>query len=305
VKKPDDATLSDAKRRLVRRHAEVALRQADALGTLPTPIADIMSAAELEVTSEEELTEGFLKKLRSSARAAGETLRRALSKVLGALHVSARTIYLDPSVPKAKRPFIKLHETGHAVLPWQREIYRVTEDCQKTLEPEIAEQFEREANIFAAEVLFQLDAFSEEAFQQAPSIWVPVKLSKRYGASIYMAIRRYVSENPRPCAVIVTDMPQVCPQRGYVAALHRVVVSPFFRQQFGELNWPAKFSPDDNLGAIIPVGKRKASRPREIMLIDRNRARHRCLAEAFTQGHNVFILIHSCTALNRTIIQAG
>jgi hypothetical protein len=100
-------------------------------------------------------------------------------------------------------------------------------------------------------------------------------------------------------------MPQACPKRGYVAALHRVVVSTPFRQQFGEIPWPAIFSPDDKIGAMIPIGNRKASRPREIILLDRNRTRHRCVAEAFTQRHNVFILIHSCTALTRTIVQVG
>jgi hypothetical protein len=77
VRKPDDGTLSEAQRRLVRRHAEETLRRADALGRFPTPIADIMDATELVVASDEELTAGFLAKLQSSARATGETLKRA------------------------------------------------------------------------------------------------------------------------------------------------------------------------------------------------------------------------------------
>src|SRR6185369_13111092 len=104
--------------------------------------------------------QGFLAKLRQKA---GSALRRALSKVLGVLDVVARIVYLDRSLYLVKQTFLKLHETAHAILPWQRKIYAVTEDCEKTLAPEISEVFEREANVFASDVLFQLDAFTNEA----------------------------------------------------------------------------------------------------------------------------------------------
>lgn len=86
------------------------------------------------------------------AKAAGGMLKRALDKILGVMHVAARMVYLDKAVHVAKLPFLKLHETAHAVLPWQKDIYAVTEDCKKTLAPEIADEFEKEANVFASEV---------------------------------------------------------------------------------------------------------------------------------------------------------
>jgi hypothetical protein len=305
VAKPDDYTLLGEQRRLVRRHAEYALRDAGALGRFPTPVADVMTAARVVVAEENLLDERFLARLRRTARGTGNALRRALQKVIGVLHVSDRIIYLDRAIHVAKRTFLKLHETAHAVLPWQRDIYVITEDCEKTLAPEIADQFEREASTFASDVLFQLDSFTEEARESALGILVPVRLSKRYGASIYMSIRRYVTENHRACAVLVMELPQFCQGRGFVAELRREVASPEFKRRFGQLAWPTTFDPDDEIGAMIPVGGRKMSRPREITLVDRNNVRHRCLAEAFTQGHQVFVLIHAAATLTRTTVLMG
>ena len=188
------------------------------------------------------------------------------------------------------------------MLPWQRDIYAVTEDCEKTLAPEIADGFEREASTFASDVLFQLDSFTEQAREHEFGILVPVRLGKRYGASIYMSIRRYVTENHRASAVLVMEPPELGQDRGFVAALRREVASPEFKRRFGQLAWPATFGPDDEVGAMIPVGGRRMSGRREITLVDRNHVRHQCLAEAFTQGHQVFVLIHAVAALIRTTV---
>ena len=298
--KPNDYSLPASQRDLVRKHAERALREAGAFGCFPTPISDIVEAAKLVIADEHLEEEGLVARFRRSAKTAGHSLRRALSKVLGVLDTAARIIYLDRTVHIAKKAFLKLHETGHAVLPWQRDIYAITEDCEKTLAPEIADEFEREANTFAADVIFQIGAFTEEANQHAFNILVPVRLSKRYGASIYMSIRRYVTENHRACAVLVLEPPQYCATGGFAADFRREVTSPTFRHQFGLLDWPTSFGPGDEIGRLVPVGGRKMSSPREISLVDRNKVRHRCIAEAFTQGHQVFILIHAVSTLTRT-----
>lgn len=297
--RPDDYTLSASQRALVRQHAERTLRQAGALGRFPTPIADIVEASRLLIAEGQLEEDGLITRFRRKAKSAGHHLRRALSKVLGVLDTAARIVYLDRTVHVAKRAFLKLHETAHAVLPWQCDIYAITEDCEKTLAPEIADEFEREANTFAADVIFQINAFTEEANQYAFNILVPVKLSRRYGASIYMSIRRYVTENHRACAVLVLEPPQYCKDGGFVADFRREIVSQEFRCQFGQLKWPSSFGPDDEIGRIVPLGGRKMSGQRGLTLVDRNGVRHQCVAEAFTQSHQVFVLIHATSTLRR------
>jgi hypothetical protein len=46
---------------------------------------------------------------------------------------------------RIRRLFIKLHEAGHGTLPHQAKVYRLIHDCEKTLDAEITDLFEREA----------------------------------------------------------------------------------------------------------------------------------------------------------------
>ncbi len=62
-------------------------------------------------------------------------------------------------------------------------MYAVVEDCKLSLDPAVADQFDREANVFASEVLFQLDGFITEARDHDFGIGVPLKVGKKYGAS--------------------------------------------------------------------------------------------------------------------------
>lgn len=295
--RPDDCSISKDQRKLIRKHARQALRKADAIGAFPTPVDEVMEAAKVFVADEDLADEGFLRRMRRAAKSAGQTLKRALDKVLGVVHVAARLVYLDKAVHAAKLPFLKLHETAHAVLPWQKDIYAVTEDCDKTLAPEIADEFEKEASAFATEVIFQLDEFTNEAAEHDINILVPVKLKKKYGSSIYSAVRRYVATHHRACLVLVLEPPVVHQDLGFTCVLRRVVASATFQEHFGELDWPEYFSPDDQIGAAVPVGGKRMSAHRRVTLVDRNGNRNECVAEAFTQSYQVFVLIHSMKTL--------
>jgi len=300
VRKPDDSSLTLDQYAKVRSQAERALSEAGALGRFPTAIDDIMAAAQVEEVKEDVLNEGFIAKLRRQASGA---LKSALSKVIGLFDAKARLVFIDRSLHIVKQTFIRLHETGHAVLPWQRDLYAIVEDCEHSIDPELADQFDREANVFASEVLFQLDGFSKDAEEHAFGVLVPVRLSKKYGASIYASVRRYVTKNWRACTVVVMNPPVLVAGDGFRAELRRTCSSPSFVEFFGEIDWPEVFTPDHPVGAMIPIGGRKMSGARTLTLTDRNGVEHECLAEAFTQSHQVFVLIHSVKTLTaRSII---
>ena len=131
---------------------------------------------------------------------------------------------------------------------------------------------------------------------------IPQELAKKYGASIHASIRQYVSKNPRACAVLILEPPKVIPRNGFKADLRRVVVSPCFTKKFGELNCQDCFTPDDVIGSMIPVNDNRMSGPREITLKNFDGEQYRCIAEAFCNQYNVFILIHSLHTLTRTTI---
>lgn len=302
MSRPDDSSLTPGQLARVRKEAERALREADALGVFPTPVDRIMAVAELEEVTNEVLNPGFIAKMRAKA---GETLKRAVSKVLGLFHATAGLVFLDQALMAVKKRFIRLHEAGHGFLPWQRPMYAVVEDCDKSLDPDTADLFDREANVFASEVLFQLDTFRDMADGEAFSIFTPVRLAKRFDASIYASIRQYVSKNHRTCAVVVLNMPELVEGDGFRAALRRPIQSDAFTAIFGRYPWKPYYTPDDDLGALIPLGNRRASGKRSLVLVDRNGDRHECIAESFTQRHQVFILILTVKMLTTTRVLIG
>jgi hypothetical protein len=111
-----------------------------------------------------------------------------------------------------------------------------------------------------------------------------------------------VRGNHKSCTVLVLDMPEPAEGAGFTANLRRLEASNEFTRVFGEVQWPESFTPDDPIGAIVPLGKQRMSRPRNIILVDSNGVEHECLAEAFTQKYQVFILIAPITALTRKSI---
>jgi hypothetical protein len=299
MKKPDDFGLNDPQRQKVRREAQRLLAKADAIGRFPTPVKDVLDVARLEVVEENLGNLSLLARLRNGADG---SLKKALSKVLGIFDVRARLIFIDRTVKLVKQTFITFHETGHFFLPWQRDAYKVIEDCPKTLDPEIAENFDREANIFASEVLFQLDGFSDEARDHHFGVNIPLNLGRRYGASAYSSIRQYVIKNNRPCAVLVLNPPEVDVQFGFHLTLRRCLTSQSFPSQVGLVEWSERYTPSHPLWDLIPTGKRKMSSPRTITLTNTGGVRHACMAEAFSTGFQVFILILAEKALGSTII---
>ena len=302
MQRPDDSNLTPGQLARVRKEAERALRDAGALGIFPTPVDRIMAVARVEEVKEDVLNPGFIAKLRAKAAEAGHLVKRAVTKVLGLFHASEGLVFLNQSLMAVKKRFVGFHEAGHGFLPWQRPIYAIVEDCEKALDGATAELFDREANLFASEVLFQLDTFHNMAESEPFEIWTPVSLARQFRASNYAAIRQYVSKNYRACAVVVLNMPELMEGDGFRASLRRPIQSQRFTEIFGVYPWKDVYTPDDDIGAFVPLGGRRSSGKRSLSLIDRNGTRHDCIAESFSTGHQVFVLIHAVKALTATRI---
>jgi len=209
---------------------------------------------------------------------------------------------------QVKQNFVRLHELGHSQMPWQRDLYRVVEDSKLSLDPDLADQFDREANVFASEVLFQLGGFSRDAAEYDFELNTPISLSKKYGASIYSTIRRYVKHNTKTCSVVVLNMPQFKEGDGFSCGFRRVISSDGFKDTFGSLNWGEAVTSDHILGNVIPfLGNvipfsNRDGRQEKISLSDMNGDIHECIAESFTNTYQIFILIHSIATLSKSSI---
>lgn len=291
----DDGIISPQGLSSVRKYADLLLRKADAYGRLPTPVNDLIDAAKLEVARENALDQVYLgelyRALPNAFKLLPDRLKRAAGKVLGLLDRPGRTIHLDPAVHPKKQIFLSLHEVAHDALPWQRQTFALLEDSASELDPETHDQYEREANCFASEVLFQLDGFAAEAVDWEFGIRVPLKLSARYGASFYAAARRYIVTNCRPSALLVFEQPSVKPGLGEHLVLRRAVVSPTFHEHFGEVCWPQECGPGHFFARHRP--RNKLTAPTPFSLKDAGGAPVACLAEAFDSTHQIFFLVYA------------
>jgi hypothetical protein len=291
--RPDDSLLKSHQLATVQKHADRLLREASAIGRFPTPIADLLASAKLTVVDDEDLNESvlqqFVSKTRAGFKAGLGVIKSALSKVWGLLDPCDGLVMIDKNTPKLKVPFIKLHETGHNSLPHQQKAYRLMQDCKQTLDPDITDLFEREANVFASEVLFQGDVFSNEAHEQSFSIKVPMKLADKYGASRYSAFRRYVTTSPHACCVVILEPPTTDSTGARSAEVRRVVMSQSFQLLYDDKVLCSKVIGSHPLLPVIPANRMTFNR--EVVFRDRNGDERLCLAEALDTKHHVLVLI--------------
>jgi len=294
--RPDDSRLDPADRRAVEERAHRLLDRADAWHQFPVPVEDILAAAKVRVAPASAFDPAAIASyVRRKAADAGARVKSAISKVFGLYDADEAVIHIDNNVVKAKQTFLKLHETGHHDIPTHRKIFRFFQDCRKTLDPDVADQFEREANNFARFLLFKDRTFAEDAADCALSIKTPMTLAKRFGASVYASAREYARTNQKECVVIVLNPLEATENNGRCAMVRRVEASSSFLRRFGHPAIEA-VAPGHFLWPVIPLG-RKMTRPQPLMLTDLNGQVHECLAEAFDTSYNILILLYPVSAL--------
>ena len=300
--KPDDSSLDPEDLRAVEERARKLLDRADAWDQFPVPIDDILAAAKVQIAPTSAFdAAAILAYVKGKASNAGVRIKSAITKVLGLYDVGEGLIHIDGTVVESKQTFLKLHETGHHDMPTHRKMFRFFQDCEKTLAPEIADQFEREANNFARYALFKGVTYADYAADCAFEIKTPIKLAKKFGASVYASAREFARTNQRACIVYVLEKIEFVEGDGARAVVRRVETSPAFAAEFGHPS-DAVITLDHFLGPVLPIG-RKMTRPTSLSIIDKNGTRHDCVAEAFDTTYNILILLYPVKALTaRTII---
>lgn len=302
VIKPDDSTLSPDQLRAVEARARQLLDRASAWDSFPTPVEDLVAAANLQVAPSSLFDSArLLSYVRDKTVDAARHIKSAISKLLGLYDADERVIHIDESVIGSKQKFLKLHETGHHELSTHRKLFRIFQDCEKTLDPDIADLFEREANNFARFTLFQADTYARYAADCRLEIKTPMKLAKKFGSSVYASAREFARTNHRACVVYILEPIQFVPGDGVRAMVRRIEPSPSFIKQFGRPT-DTVITPDHVLGPVLPIG-RKMTRPISLSIPDLNGTNHECLAEAFDTTWNVLILLYPVRALtSKTIL---
>lgn len=216
--------------------SEVLLKASKSFDIFPTPIDNIVKYSDLIIAEGIDL-KTLEKKYKSFVFS--DALKSGLSKIRGFLDRSEKLIYLDMEQNVNRLSFVKLHETGHNALPWQKETLQFLDD-DDTLSLDIREEFEAEANYFASITLFQHDRFFNEVKKYELGVPAAMQLSKHFGASGHATLRRYVETSKKRCALLVLE---ALSKRGQQinSDFRNAFHSTPFLKEFGAVSWPEKF----------------------------------------------------------------
>ncbi len=218
-----DSHLTAQERKAIRAQVLLLLRRSDALGDVPTPLAQVMDVARLVAAGEITLDEVEKRRLRNLF---GPLVDRVYHLLQGVLHRRAREIWVQPDLHELRRRFVTAHEIGHDLLPWQRELAYLDDD--KRLRDDVRIRFEREANQAAIELLAQGDALRSEADDSPLSISLLSGLSAKYEISLQATCRRMTEETRQDAAMAI----RFRGRSGGVGPYH-VYCSPTFQARFG------------------------------------------------------------------------
>ena len=215
------------------------LRAADAYGRFPTPVEDIVVAAELTEADDYVLEESFIKKAPAYLH---KLLRSAKQKIQGLVDRRARVVHVSPAIENVgKKRFVKLHETVHHICPHQQDLLYA--DDHETLSRSTYRLFEREANHGAAELLFQRDTFARDAADLAISTATVWHLAERYGSSFHAALHRYAEVHPGIVAAVVLE--RTPRSTAPPTWRHEEILSTKkWNEKFGAPIWPALMRSD-------------------------------------------------------------
>ena len=222
----------------VSKYARRALRVADAVGQLPTPIDDLLAAAEIEnLKIDEEVKQNFAARLMAAAR---QEFNSMWQKVRGIADLRERVTYVDENTTPTRIRFTKGHELGHQVLPWHR-LDPGRFDDDKSLTWEAEEIFDAEANLFSAEVIFQGRNFTRIVRDYAVGFDSIFHLAAMHEASRHATAWRYVEEQDESVALVTYWPSKFNPE---MLRLGKVVASPNFLRKFSDIDLPLQLGPD-------------------------------------------------------------
>ena len=221
--------------------ADRALRRAGALGKLPTPIEDVIRAANVTTESDADgVVQRFISTLNEQSRS---WFRSAIQKMRGIADLKQRAIYV-PSDKAPRQLFASAHEFGHEEIPWHHvitnDVAAFYTDDDYSLGPNVQEKFDIEANFFASEIVFQGNRFVTHARDYKPSLDAVFLLADVHGASRQATLHRYVEAQDEILAAI-SYLPSkyVVDEHGFsVLRAPRLIGTRKFLSKYGNIQIP-------------------------------------------------------------------
>jgi len=145
-----------------------------------------------------------------------------------------RLVATDATLSDKKTRFSVLHEIGHFVLPKHQHTLYVCDDQGLSLSTRLV--LEKEANEFAADLLFLGDRFSLEANSREINAMTIKELAMKYRASFEATARRLVEKSFQQCMFVVfkqdATRARIDAAQSPTWSVRYCVASPSFRTRY-------------------------------------------------------------------------
>lgn len=183
----------------IARRANRLLIRGGCVGVLPTPIEQLYEIAKVkEIELDRSEAASIWSRFSKRAR---QLVMNVINEVRGAADLKKRVVYVPQDDTKPRLLFARAHELGHQVLDWHF-VNPDYMDGPQTLSPYCKDYFELEANLFAAEAIFQGQRFRDMARQYRPEFASIFELATRHGASRHATFWRFIEVHDEPVAGI-------------------------------------------------------------------------------------------------------
>ncbi|HEY8659013.1 MAG TPA: ImmA/IrrE family metallo-endopeptidase [Hanamia sp.] len=279
--------INDRKKKDVENIVFDVLSKSKSLGVFPTPVDKILKYAELRVNSGVDLSQIPSNFFAKSGLFIKRGITKGVTKVRGVLDRREKVIYLDLTQLEQKKRFVKLHEAGHELCTWQGKLYDYLDD-DETLDPDIKDEFEAEANLFASASLFQLSLFNDQMDLLPLELASAMQLAKVFGSSIHAAIRRYVEQSNKRCSLIVLNKESTHSFGLPKFTVRNYFQSPSFTRDFGSLDWGTELSTEIPFVQDYSANRKFLKSEMTVITNDESIA---CDYHFFCNGYNAFVFI--------------
>lgn len=278
----------------IKEQVKLLLKAAGVGNKLPTPKEDIVACSELAEIGQLDLSE-----YKESLFKQGINIVEAVfSKIKGFLDFRQKIIYVDPNIHPSRRTFVTYHEVSHRILPWHEGLYNPHIDTEYSLDPNVAQGLEMEANSGASLIQFQLDRFKNQLKDLPFGLKSAIYLAQMYEASLHSTFRKYVEDNHKECALLVFNcLNGITTKEMPPLELWYFIQSDKFTDELGIINWPKLY----NLGNPIydAVHKNPLGMVGEgEMLLDNAGTKKKCIIEGFYNNYNHFALVFPMSKLS-------
>lgn len=279
----------------VRRVAQGSLVAAGAIDMTPAPLETIVQAVGLHQENLFELGEDVPPTMLT-------IMKKLSGRVLGGMAIKERTVYVDANQPLPRRRFTTAHELGHDALPWHEAAYFA--DDRHTLSATTRQELEREANLFAAELLFGLDRFTEQADSYVPSLGVAMQLATTYEVSAHAALRRYAATSRHPIALVTMGDYTIRNGTALKVFREQCATSPAFARKYGTaaalLGDTVTCNGTEAFQMLAKLSRGVHDEPIDLLL-DTSRGSARFQAHLFYNGRLRFMLLTRKQLLGRRL----